>query len=216
MSSTKYKLRLAGALAALATLALAISCRGFFVNPTLTSISVSPASATIDTGTTNNTVQMTALGKFDDGSTGHASVTWSIAPTTSGDPTAANIDPSTGLVTSVTVGRMTVTATATQASSITGTASVLVVPPTLDSITLNPTSASVALGGTVQFTATGTQGSNSYDISKVATWISSNTSVATIDATGNALASSTTTGTTNITATLDGVTSPATLLTVTP
>src|SRR5271168_4037476 len=38
LSSTRYKLRLAGAFAALVTLALAVSCKGFFVNPTVTSI----------------------------------------------------------------------------------------------------------------------------------------------------------------------------------
>ncbi len=42
MSSKKSKLRLLGAFAALATLALAVSCPGFFVNPTLTAIAVGP------------------------------------------------------------------------------------------------------------------------------------------------------------------------------
>ena len=40
MSSTKNKLRLAGAFAFLATLALTISCTGFFVNPTVSSITI--------------------------------------------------------------------------------------------------------------------------------------------------------------------------------
>ena len=38
MSSKQQRIRLVGAFAALATLALAVSCKGFFVNPTLTSI----------------------------------------------------------------------------------------------------------------------------------------------------------------------------------
>ena len=48
--------------------ALAASCTGFFVNPTLSSIAVGPASPTIETGNTNNTVQMTVFGTNSDGS----------------------------------------------------------------------------------------------------------------------------------------------------
>ncbi len=45
MPSLKSKLRLICAFAALATLALAVSCRGFFVKPTLSSLVVTPAIA---------------------------------------------------------------------------------------------------------------------------------------------------------------------------
>ena len=217
MSSQKNKLRLAVAFAALGILALAVGCRGFFVNPTLTSISVAPSTATIDAGPTNNTVQMSATGNFNDGSTGRASVSWTIAPATSGDPIAASIGTS-GLVTSTsTVGTMTVTATALQSASITGTATVNVVPPNLVSITISPTGTfHVPTGLTQQFSATGVDGAgNSYDITNVATWLSSNTNAFTIDANGNATASSTAPGSSNITASLDNVTSTATTL-VTP
>src|SRR2546421_11723638 len=120
MSSITSKLRLAGALAALATLAFAISCRGFFVNPTLTSITVAPATPTIQTGTTNNTVQMTAAATFNDGSTGHTPVTWTITPA-SGGAVAATIS-TAGLVTAAatTIGTMTGTATSSKKSTITG------------------------------------------------------------------------------------------------
>ena len=74
MPSSKQKLRLVGAFAALAVLTLAVSCKGFFVKPTLSSIAVGPAAPTIETGTTNNTVQMTAFGTFNDGSTGNPAV----------------------------------------------------------------------------------------------------------------------------------------------
>jgi hypothetical protein len=217
MSSTKQKLRLAGAFAALATLALAISCRGFFVNPTLTSLSVAPSTATIDAGTTNNTVQMHATGNFNDGSTGSASVSWTIVPA-SGGPTAANINTS-GLVTSTDlVGSMTVTATAIQSASITGTATINVVPPNLVSITINPTgTVDVGVGLPEQFSATGVDSAgNSYDITDIATWVSTNTNAFTIDADGNATASSTAAAgsSSNITASLDNVTSRATTLVI--
>ena len=42
MSSTKNKLRLGGAFAALTALALAVSCTGFFQNPTVSSITIDP------------------------------------------------------------------------------------------------------------------------------------------------------------------------------
>jgi len=217
MPSMKHKLRLAGAFAALAMLALAVSCRGFFVNPTLTSISIAPSSATIDAGTSSNTVQMHATGNFNDGSTGNPSVSWTIAPATTGDPIAATIG-TTGLVTSTnSVGTMTVTATALQSASITGTATVNVVPPNLVSITISPTgTVHVPTGLTQAFSATGIDGAgNSFDITTVATWLSSNTASFTIDANGVATASSTTPGSSNITASLGNVTSTATVL-ITP
>ena len=65
MSLKNQKLRLFGALAALATLALAISCRGFFVNPTVNSIVISPTNPTVPLG---GTLQMHAFGTNDDGS----------------------------------------------------------------------------------------------------------------------------------------------------
>ena len=61
MSSTKSQLRLMGAFAALATLALAVSCRGFFVGDTLQSIAVGPASVNVPVGLTQ---QMTATGTY--------------------------------------------------------------------------------------------------------------------------------------------------------
>src|SRR6267378_7597339 len=100
MPSANQKLRLTGALAALAMLAAtAVSCTGFFVNPTISSLSVGPVSPTIQTGTTNNTVQMTVFGTNNDGSTTTSpSVSWGITPTT-----VAKIS-SSGLVTSVGTG----------------------------------------------------------------------------------------------------------------
>lgn len=59
MSSTKQKLRLVGAFAALATLALAVSCKGFFTNPTVSSFTISPTSPSVPLG---STLQMHAFG----------------------------------------------------------------------------------------------------------------------------------------------------------
>src|SRR5271170_4753524 len=66
MSSAKNKLRLVGAFIALATLALAASCTGFFVNPTLTTITINPPDPNISQ---NSSQQMTATGTLQDGTT---------------------------------------------------------------------------------------------------------------------------------------------------
>ena len=80
---------------------------------------------------------------------------------------------------------------------------------TLVSIAITPESASVLVGGTQQFTATGTYSDDSTaDITAEAVWTSSNAAVATVEgglATGLAL------GTTTITATLGGISGSAAL-----
>lgn len=81
-----------------------------------------------------------------------------------------------------------------------------VVTPVIQSIAIIPAIVTLADGLTKQFTATGTYGDDStQDITRSATWASSNTSVATINSSG--LLTATNPGTTNITASLFGVTS---------
>lgn len=86
---------------------------------------------------------------------------------------------------------------------------------TLNSIAVTPASPSIGKGATQQFTATGTfsDGSTS-DLTSTATWSSDNTAVASISSAGKATGVSP--GTANITASQNGVTSPADKLTVTP
>jgi hypothetical protein len=50
MSSPKNKLRLTAAFAALATLALAVSCTGFFQNPTVSTITIDPPTPSVAVG----------------------------------------------------------------------------------------------------------------------------------------------------------------------
>src|ERR1700722_12176379 len=64
MSSRKSKLHLIGAFAALATLALGVSCKGFFQNPTLTTITIDPPTPSVGQGATQ---RLTATGTFQDG-----------------------------------------------------------------------------------------------------------------------------------------------------
>jgi len=166
-----------GALAALATLALAISCRGFFVKPTLSSIAVGPAAPTIDTGTTDNTVQMFAVGTFNDGSTGNTPVTWTISPS---DNSIATISTG-GLVTSVSTGSATVTATSTQNPSITGTQTVTVNLANVTALTLDKTTYTItAVNGTTDATASAQTSGGKVDVSATATWATGDTTIATV------------------------------------
>ncbi|MGA2571186.1 MAG: Ig-like domain-containing protein [Terracidiphilus sp.] len=93
--------------------------------------------------------------------------------------------------------------------------------PLVVSISVSPTSQSVAIGKTAQFTATGVYGhgthpSTSQDLTSSVTWTSSVPSVATIDSSG--LATGVAAGTTTITASISGftgLTSATATLTVT-
>ncbi len=159
MSSANQKLRLICAFAALATLALAISCRGFFVNPTLTSIAISPTAPQVEVG---KTLQLQAFGTFDDGSRNQirSGVSWS-----SDTSSVASIDPNTGILTGVTTGTSTITASS-QALSSTATATVFIV---IDSITISPTSASVKAGGSQNFTVSAASNGSTLNLTSSAT-----------------------------------------------
>jgi hypothetical protein len=162
MSSTSQKLRLTGAFAALAALALAVGCKGFFVNPTLTGVSVGPSGVTLNVG---QTFQMTATGTYNDGSqkTLTSGVTWS-----SSAPTSVTVGATSGIVTGVQSGTSTITASSGGCASCTGSTSVSVVLSGVSSITVSPASQSVAINGTpVFFTATASPGG---DITQGATW----------------------------------------------
>jgi len=215
MSSSKSKLRLIGAFAALFSLALAISCRGFFVNPTLTSLAVGPANPTIETGSTNNTVQMTVVGTNNDGSTtNNPSVAWTVNPNS-----VATIS-GNGLVTSASIGTATVTATSNQNPSVTATQTVTVTVGCISAITLNPTSGNISASGSntsISIAAEATTCNGSQPITDVATWTSSNTSLATVAAgVVTAVPGITTGGVVQITASIANISSPAATINVSP
>jgi hypothetical protein len=118
MSSPKQKLRLAGAFAALAMLALAVSCTGFFQNPTLTTITIDPPTPSINQGASE---QLTATGTYQDGSTstltGGTSCSGNTVCWSSSDTTVVTIT-TTGVATGVGQGSATITAAS---GAITGT-----------------------------------------------------------------------------------------------
>jgi trimeric autotransporter adhesin len=204
---TGRRLWLALAFLVLIGLAVGVGCRGFFVKPNLTQVAVGPAAPTIQTGDTNNTVQFTAFGTFDDGSHSNPPVTWG-----SSASSVATISPS-GLATAKARGTTTITATAVQNPTVTGSTTLTVTVGCIISIDVNPNNPIIKQGTGQQFSALATTCIGVIDITTVAAWVSSNTGVATIDS--NGLATSVAPGTTNITAASAGVTSPIDVLTVT-
>jgi hypothetical protein len=189
--------------------AFGVGCRGFFPKPVLQSVAVGPANPTLQTGTTNNTQQMSAVGTYDDGVRVDSKVTWSIA-----DVTGTNVATvgSGGLVTAKNQGTAKVTATSTEIPTLSGSTTVTVTVSCINSIDVTPVNPVVKQGDQPQFTATANTCNGPFDITDVADWKSSNAAVATIDSTG--LASTLTAGTTNITATSANVVSAPQLLTV--
>jgi hypothetical protein len=205
MSSTKQKLRLMGAFAALATLALAISCRGFFVKPTLTALAIGPASPTIFTGNIDNTVQMFAVGTFNDGSSGSTPVSWGVSGTGTGGQTIATIS-SGGLVTAQDVGSGTITATSNLLPSISGTQPLTVTVACTSAPIVTPTTGTLTPNlPSIPFTASCNGGQ---DITATAVWFSSNTALATVSAgVVTAIGTSGANGSFFITASSNGLTS---------
>lgn len=176
--------------------------------PTLTSMAVTPGSASIAPG---GDQQFTATGKYSDGSTKDltSSVQWS-----SSDKTVAGV--ATGMASGVATGAVTITA---QSGILWATASLTVENPnpgaTLQSISVTPANASVPVNTSQQFTATGTYSDGSVrDLTTRVTWNSSATSTATIDV--NGLASAVAAGSTTISAAMSGIQGSTTLTVTAP
>ena len=165
---------------------------------TLTAIAVTPSSMSMTIGATE---RFTATAIYSDKSTANVSstVAWS-----SSTPASATVN-STGNATAVAPGSSTITATL---SGVSGTATLTVQPQSLTVIAIAPNPASLIVGATQQFTATGTYNDGSTaNVTSLASWTSSTPSVATINSTG--LATGVASGSTTITASLGGVSAAA-------
>jgi hypothetical protein len=210
MSSVKHKLRIAGAFAALATLALAVSCRGFFVSPTVTSLAIGPANLSLAPG---NSFQMSATATYSDGSTSDATgkSVWLSTDTsvatfpTPGDLTAVSL---TQLETQGTLpGTTTVSAAIGTVSSGTQTVNVCPVVQAL-AITVNgSTTGATVASGNANFVAQATFNSISaqQNVSGSVTWnITDTTVISSITAasTTAAVATGTVVGTTGTSTTV--------------
>lgn len=170
----------------------------------IASVDVAPATATVVAG---QTVQLTATARDASGTalTGR-SITWASA-----NAAVATVSAS-GLVTGVSGGGVTITATSEGKA---GTASVTVTspppppPPPVASVSVSPTAPSVAVGQTIQLTATVRDASGNTLTDRVVTWTSANTTVATVSSTG--LVTGRAGGSSTVTATSEGVSGAATV-----
>jgi hypothetical protein len=172
MPSAKHKLRLAGAIAALAALALAVSCTGFFVPEQLASITISPTAPTVPLGGTS---QIDAFGTNTDGSSAGnitSKVTWS----SSGDGIAVN---GSGVLSGSALSSTAATITA-EDQGITATASATVCVENGTNFTIaflpsNTVDSDVAVTMTVGADVSGFSGPQ--DVTAGVQWSSNNTGV---------------------------------------
>src|SRR2546429_36295 len=175
-------------------------------------LNVAPAAATIAVGATIQLVA-TTIDSAGNVLTGR-SVNWA-----SGNSGAASVD-GNGLVTGMGAGAATITATSEGKS---GTASVTVSSIPVASVTVSPASASLAVGQTVQLSATPTDANGNPLTGRVITWASSDNTIASVNGSGlvTGVAAG---GPVTITATSEGksgaasitVTAPVATVTVSP
>ena len=161
MAITRPKSQVIASLGVLLLLAVAVGCNGFFVDPVLQTITVTPATPGVLVG---GTQQMTATGIYDDGSrkniTGTSS--WN-----SNDLTVATVTSGAGLVTGVGAGSATIQATN---GIVSGSTSVTVSLNGVTSIVAAPSSQSVTISAGLPFCLTATAQPGGHDISTTATW----------------------------------------------
>ncbi|GMR14007.1 MAG: hypothetical protein BMS9Abin29_2235 [Gemmatimonadota bacterium] len=166
---------------------------------TITSVSVNPGNVTLQSLGATAQFSATAGGSQAAGAT----FSWS-----SSDLSVASVG-ATGLVTAVSNGTATITATA-QGTTVSGTATVTVAQ-VATSIDLTPASDTLTSGETLQIEAT-IQDANGAGVPASLTWMSSNPAVASVDATG--LVTAVTVGEATITASQDGATGTVTAVVI--
>lgn len=171
---------------------------------TVGSVVVTPATATVLV--LQSTQLAVAVTDANGAPITNPSVTWH-----SSNPLIATVS-QTGLVTGVTPGKDTVSATS-GGKADSAIITVTLVP--VGSVTVSPDSTAVTQGQSTQFTATTKDAFGNTLTGRTITWSSSNTSIATVDATGKATAVSTASGSTTtvtITATSEGKSGTAKLV----
>jgi trimeric autotransporter adhesin len=162
-------MRKLGLMGALSFLTFAGACTGFFVNPTLSSISIGPSDQTITVNPKVN-LQMSATGTYSDGSTKDLTgkVLWS-----SSDTSCATIN-STGLVSpaSSVSGVCTTTISAASGTVSAATTTVTVSEGRPSQITLKVDTPNPQPGATITFTAQAIfpGSSTQQDITSSVTW----------------------------------------------
>jgi uncharacterized protein YjdB len=157
----------------------------------IASITVAPVN---DTVVVSQTLQLTGVAKDAQGAVLQGrQLTW-----TSSDATKATVS-STGLVTGVASGAVTITAGAEGKS---GTSSITITPKPVGAVILSPAQVSIEVGATRQLTAQVTDDAGNVLTGRPVSFVSNNVSVATVS--GSGLVTGVAVGTAKITATSEG------------
>lgn len=205
MSLNALKIGVPARVLVLLALSVFVLCTGCtaavdFQGKTLKAISLSPDTASVPTGATE---QFTATATYSDGST---AVVTSAANWRSSNATAATVS-SSGVAVGVNAGSTTVTAAI---GAISGAAALSVTSKTVTAISISPSTASIAAGATEQFKAMATYSDGSTaSVTTTANWTSSSQAVATINSSG--VATGIAAGSTTVTASVGGVSGTAAL-----
>jgi uncharacterized protein YjdB len=167
-------------------------------NPIVTSVTVSPASASVAVGATS-ALQATVKDQNGNTMTGQT-VTWS-----TNNAGAATVS-STGVVTGVAAGSASITATS---SGVSGASAITVTagpppPPVVTTVTVAPTSASVVAGATTTLQATVKDQNGNVMTGQTVTWSTNNSAAATVNSSG--VVTGVAAGSATITATSSGKT----------
>jgi hypothetical protein len=202
MVSTRRKLQLIASFSVLVLAAIGIGCHGFFIDPTLTSMTVSTLQSTnlVNVG---NTVQLQATGVYDDGS--HKNLTGTATWSVTSNPNFVSVN-SSGLATALlvspagTVATVQAAAQSTNGTVVSGTINITVGQSTTLTLTSSlgtTVSLSTSPAGTaITITAT----LNGTDKTTSTTFTSNNTAIINISSTGSGTLGGTT-GTVTITGT---------------
>jgi len=167
-------------------------------NPVVTTVTVSPPSASVAVGSTS-ALQATVKDQSGNTMTGQT-VTWSTS-----NGVAATVS-STGIVSGVAAGSATITAST---AGVSGTSAITVTagtppPPVVTTVTVAPTSASVVAGATTTLQATVKDQNGNVMTGQTVTWTTSNAAAATVNSSG--VVTGVAAGSATITATSSGKT----------
>ena len=168
------------------------------IAPPVDSVVVTPASADVAVATTASPFTATLLDADSNVLSGRV-VTWSI-----GDSLVATIDPLTGAISAVALGTTTVMATS---EGVSGSATVNVIPPPVDSVLVSPDTVAILVGQTASYSAQTFDMGGQPLAGRVITWSVGDAAVATVDAAG--VVTGVRPGVTTVTATSEGVSDDA-------
>lgn len=219
MFSTNQKVRVIGAIAASVSLALTLSCTGFFVNPTVTSLAIGPANLQL---APSQSYQMVATATYSDGSTGDVTgkSVWSSSSTNVATFTAPGLLAAASLqaLGDTLPGTTTVSASDGTVASSTQTVNVCPVVQSM-TLTVNDGSSWSGAGGSVTLifvvTATFNGVTGNQTVTDSVTWNIGNTNALPDISDGEGTTVSGNASTFNVSASLCGVTSNNVTITTT-